>query len=151
MYLLSKARGTILELDWQLCCGSQISLSFAQKNLAHPWAHPFGVFLRHLLLFSTNGARTRPRQTPDQSIMVRDERQMNCVTMSQPSTTQFQLKTTLENKPFENIVGKVENAANQNVNYPSFIDFQVLIHYDFFAGKGFQFGLVLNVFVCIAW
>ena len=35
-----------------------------------------------------------------------------CVIMGEPLTTQSRLLTTLKNYPFENIVGKGENAGN---------------------------------------
>ena len=44
------------------------------------------------------------------------------MTVIQPFTTQYQLLMTLKNEPFENIVGKGENAGNLlylHVFYPS--------------------------------
>ena len=63
-------------------------------------------------------------------------------------TTKSQPLTTLGKKPFENIVGKGENAGNQHfLIFPQcFLPFQIWIsifksHY-FVACKFFQFGLV---------
>ena len=55
---------------------------------------------------------------------------------------------TLKKKPFENIVGKGENAGNQhfllshNVFYPSQAKFEFFIHIYFVVYKCFQFGPV---------
>ena len=63
-------------------------------------------------------------------------------------TTQSQLLTALKKKPFENIVGKEENAGNQHflpfphVFYPSQKEFLLLRYIYFVVCKCFQFGPV---------
>ena len=68
----------------------------------------------------------------------------------QSFTTQSRLLTTSGKQPFENIVGKGENAGNQhflfslNVFYPSQSKFQFLSPIYFVVCKFFQFGQVRN-------